>query len=279
MNPYGYTGREIETNELYYYRARYYDADTQRFISVDPIGFASGDFNFYRYVGNSPMNFNDSYGLFPEGTEDNISNAMGWNSITRGISVLIPSNDISFGKDCITLHNHIIRTTLRKDIPKLGSQATGKTAKGKDSTHLVLLNKKAASKLKKCIVDTKSNKKSLYNSTADHLRESLGDYLKENHREGNVEVYGISILDGYHSVTASYSENENNESEFHLYDQGPITNFLTGDSEFDSSEDFDQAINGYLQDHQDLRINDKYTYPSKVEIYEILDKNEKVNQE
>jgi outer membrane protease len=23
MNPYGYTGREIETNDLYYYRARY----------------------------------------------------------------------------------------------------------------------------------------------------------------------------------------------------------------------------------------------------------------
>ena len=60
---YGYTGREIETDELYYYRARYYDADTQRFISLDPIGFASGDFNFYRYVGNSPLNFRDPLGL------------------------------------------------------------------------------------------------------------------------------------------------------------------------------------------------------------------------
>jgi len=63
LNPYGYTGREIETNDLYYYRARYYDASTQRFLSVDPIGFMSGDFNFYRYVGNSPVSFVDPFGL------------------------------------------------------------------------------------------------------------------------------------------------------------------------------------------------------------------------
>jgi len=63
LNPYGYTGREIETNELYYYRARYYDAGMQRFLSRDPIGFASGDFNFYRYVGNSPVVFVDPFGL------------------------------------------------------------------------------------------------------------------------------------------------------------------------------------------------------------------------
>ena len=61
-NPYGYTGREIDTEDLYYYRARYYDPTIQSFISEDPIGFASGDFNWYRYVGNSPVSFVDSNG-------------------------------------------------------------------------------------------------------------------------------------------------------------------------------------------------------------------------
>jgi len=61
-NPYGYTGRVMDDNDLYYYRARYYDPTTQRFISEDPIGFSSGDFNFYRYVGNSPVNFVDFLG-------------------------------------------------------------------------------------------------------------------------------------------------------------------------------------------------------------------------
>jgi len=64
-NPYGYTGRVVDTKDLYYYRARYYDPTIQRFISEDPIGFASGDYNFYRYVGNDPVKLVDPWGLFP----------------------------------------------------------------------------------------------------------------------------------------------------------------------------------------------------------------------
>ncbi len=62
-NPYAYTGRELDTEELYYYRARYYDPSLQRFLGEDPIGFESKDFNFYRYVGNSPVLRNDASGL------------------------------------------------------------------------------------------------------------------------------------------------------------------------------------------------------------------------
>jgi len=48
----------------------YYDPTLQRFISEDPIGFASGDFNWYRYVGDSPVNFVDPKGLYGPGTFD-----------------------------------------------------------------------------------------------------------------------------------------------------------------------------------------------------------------
>ncbi len=44
-------------------RARYFDAETGRFISEDPIGFAGGDFNLYAYVQNNPVNFIDPWGL------------------------------------------------------------------------------------------------------------------------------------------------------------------------------------------------------------------------
>ncbi|MBK9112497.1 MAG: hypothetical protein IPM88_12680 [Nitrospira sp.] len=45
------TGREFDSESgLYYYRARYYDALMGRFLQKDPIGFGSGDSNFYRYV-------------------------------------------------------------------------------------------------------------------------------------------------------------------------------------------------------------------------------------
>ncbi len=47
---------------MYYYRARYYDPEIGRFVSEDPLGFAAGDVNFYAYVGNNPINFNDPSG-------------------------------------------------------------------------------------------------------------------------------------------------------------------------------------------------------------------------
>lgn len=71
FNPYCYTGREFETDELYYYRARYYDPTIGRFISSDPIEFMAGDFNFYRYVGNSPVEWVDAFGLFYPKSQDN----------------------------------------------------------------------------------------------------------------------------------------------------------------------------------------------------------------
>jgi len=62
-----YTGREYDSEiGLYYYRARYYDAETGRFISRDPIGYAD-DVNLYGYVGNSPVNYVDPLGLAMRG--------------------------------------------------------------------------------------------------------------------------------------------------------------------------------------------------------------------
>ena len=62
---YGYTGRERDLESgLDYYRARYYDSNVGRFISVDPMGFGAGDTNLYRYVGNGVTNATDPSGEF-----------------------------------------------------------------------------------------------------------------------------------------------------------------------------------------------------------------------
>ena len=61
---FGYTGKLFdETTRLQNNLNRWYDSSTGRWISQDPIGFAGGDANLYRYVGNSPTNYTDPSGL------------------------------------------------------------------------------------------------------------------------------------------------------------------------------------------------------------------------
>ena len=61
--PYQFAGRMPVTSNLYYYRARYYNSAMSRFVSEDPLGFAGGDMNLYRYVFNSPQTSVDPVGL------------------------------------------------------------------------------------------------------------------------------------------------------------------------------------------------------------------------
>jgi RHS repeat-associated protein len=66
--PYTYTGREFDAETgLFYYRARYYDSTTGRFLQKDPIGFTSGDLNLYRYTLNDPVNRYDPDGQVSTG--------------------------------------------------------------------------------------------------------------------------------------------------------------------------------------------------------------------
>lgn len=56
-NKFSFTGKELDS-ELYYFGARYYDASTGRFTSVDPVASEPD----YQYVHDSPMNYIDPDG-------------------------------------------------------------------------------------------------------------------------------------------------------------------------------------------------------------------------
>jgi RHS repeat-associated protein len=70
---FGFTGREWDPEtQLYYYRARYYDPTTGRFISEDPIAFAGG-VNRYAYALANPVVLSDASGTtikYGPGLED-----------------------------------------------------------------------------------------------------------------------------------------------------------------------------------------------------------------
>jgi RHS repeat-associated protein len=62
-NRYMFQGREYdEATKLYNFRARWYDPETGRWLSKDPIGIAGG-LNQYIFIGNNPVNFRDPSGL------------------------------------------------------------------------------------------------------------------------------------------------------------------------------------------------------------------------
>jgi RHS repeat-associated protein len=83
-NPYYFTGREYDPEtSLYYYRARYYDADLGRFTTMDPLGVVPNamkpnkfnvksqhqdGINIYQYVASNPINLKDSWGLILDST-------------------------------------------------------------------------------------------------------------------------------------------------------------------------------------------------------------------
>jgi RHS repeat-associated protein len=58
-----FTGRENDSDGLYYYRARYYHLTFSRFVSEDPIGFGGGDPNIYSYAIGNPVSFTDPSGM------------------------------------------------------------------------------------------------------------------------------------------------------------------------------------------------------------------------
>ena len=64
-NPFKFVGRYgvmDEGDNIYFMRARFYDAEVGRFLSEDPLGFGGGDWNLYAYVGGNPVCFIDSTG-------------------------------------------------------------------------------------------------------------------------------------------------------------------------------------------------------------------------
>jgi RHS repeat-associated protein len=93
-NDYAYTGRENDGLGDYYYRARYYNPNTGRFISEDPLGFGGG-INKYVYVHDDPLDLIDRFGL---ATTVIIWNPVGNGESSQGhASIIINDTSYSFG--------------------------------------------------------------------------------------------------------------------------------------------------------------------------------------
>jgi RHS repeat-associated protein len=76
----GYTGQVFDTETgLGYFKARYYDPHSGRFLSEDPQ--RDGE-NWIDYVGNNPINATDPTGMFAQNSYVNTISALGLGRIT-----------------------------------------------------------------------------------------------------------------------------------------------------------------------------------------------------
>ncbi|HEY1525710.1 MAG TPA: RHS repeat-associated core domain-containing protein [Candidatus Angelobacter sp.] len=96
VQPFRYTGREFDSETgLLYYRARYYDPQSGRFLNEDPIRFDAG-INFYTYVDNNPITWID-----PKGKQKDSVTASLENAIRNGNSAEI-QNILDAAKDVLS---------------------------------------------------------------------------------------------------------------------------------------------------------------------------------
>lgn len=201
---------------------------------------------------------------FPVSILEVIEKEMGYNASIRSISVLIPFDSVKFGRNCIELHNDIIRKIYNNPKMKLGSQIVGNR-----STQQILEKKGLAGPLKTFAFLTQKGAKSAGNSTAWDLKSSVGEYVKQNHKGTGVSVYGVSAMNGYHSMLLTY-RTRGGASEFSLLDQGPATSLITGRSTYHTASEFDSSLEEYVRDRQGKRTKGGYEYPSNIQIYRLF---------
>src|ERR1700731_1613618 len=84
-----------ENPQASYYRARYYDPISGRFLNEDPAGFQSGDMNFYAYVFNFPTGWIDPFGL-TEGSPGNLAKRK---AISNNATNAVGSNNFDFARN------------------------------------------------------------------------------------------------------------------------------------------------------------------------------------
>ena len=98
-----------------YYRARYYDPTTGRFLSEDLLQFRGGQADFYTYVANSPTNWIDPTGWIHQGPDGKLHD-----DAAGGLEVLCRNNR-NKARDVNMLETSILVRTAELD--KFGDDA------------------------------------------------------------------------------------------------------------------------------------------------------------
>ena len=194
-NRYLWQGREYSFKSgLYYFRARWYDPVTGRWLSNDPIGI-SGGLNQYVFCANNPVNFRDPWGLYSLYDDMADTAASGWSR--GGISGSIQGNFYSGVTALLdTIGGQGVQSTAANSGAAAGrGDYRGAVAWGGATVGLVAMNASTFAFLKGAVVNSRQYLKNpiLYDVGSGVLPKSVfrdvahlspverGTYLLENY--------------------------------------------------------------------------------------------------
>jgi len=200
---------------------------------------------------------------FPDSVIKQIDDVISYNAPLRSLSTMIPLDSVKFGRDCLEIHNDIIKKIFNNPRMRLGDRIVGN-----GSTHEILKRHGRASALKVFSFITQKGKVTKGNAKAHKLKDSIGAYIKKYYGKKGVSLYGVSAMNGYHSMLVTYRL-KNGADEFSLIDQGPATSLLSGKSTFHTVSALDKALSEYVRDKQGKRTKGGYEYPANVQVYKI----------
>jgi len=274
-NDYLYNGKELNKEiglNWSDYGFRNYDAAIGRFTGVDPISDQFANLSTYNYASNSPILNIDLWGL--QGV--NFNNG----DVNRMINFFSTNASSTNPQDCITCHNTGMRTLLNDNTIRVGSQA--------DLTISAMQDAGLANETISFGFNDQNGNQATGNASANNLVGSIGQTILDNSTElevGQSTVFGVSILDGFHTMTVTATNVELagptidgstlTATVFTLSDQGTTTTDGAGNKEFNSTQSLDSHLESYVTDRREIRTPRKeYEYKAILEIHQIKQEEE-----
>jgi RHS repeat-associated protein len=115
--PFGFTGRVPVTGNILYFRARFFDSASGRFLSEDPADFAGGTANLYAYAGDNPLANFDPDGTVQKDSGGNVVTTWAWPWTLFGNQQLDSSGSLLYTPVTIYANDGTAISALR---PKAG---------------------------------------------------------------------------------------------------------------------------------------------------------------
>ncbi|MBI1343798.1 MAG: hypothetical protein GC171_12750 [Terrimonas sp.] len=182
--------------------------------------------------------------------------------------------------DCITCHNNGVKILTGDD-----NLSTGSTA---SETRSKLQKQGYGGETQKFGFEDNDGKKATAANQADKLDGSIGESvtparyqsleeLKEFVQSDNNTVYGVSIMDGYHTMTLTVKQDMDPlgyvSTTYTLSDQGTLWGTLgKGNMTFSTPQALDNHLTDYVKKNSSATTQNGSQYPAKIEIFQIYNK-------